>query len=140
MERVTDPTGGRAGALEQELSSLRFAAVARRLSETARSAGADVPAFRSPPRAAGVHRSIRRDRNGAATVAVALRGRPGIAVIADMIDGVMAAADLSPADAAPMRDQLWTAAARLLQAEAEETAEPSEPPSALPSALLRQAA
>ena len=109
--------------LEQELSSLRFAAVARRLSETARSAGAEVPAFRSPPRVSGAKRSIRRDRDGSATVSVALRGRPGVAVIADMIDGVIAAGTLSPAEAASVRDELWSAAARLLVAEADSEAE-----------------
>lgn len=115
---------GVTGVVEGELTSLRFAAVARRLSETARAAGADVPAFRSPPRAPGVHRSIRRERGGAATVAVALRGRPGVAVIADMIDGVLAAADLEPSVAASVRDDLWLTAARFLDAEAEESAEP----------------
>lgn len=112
------------GVVEGELTSLRFAAVARRLSETARAAGADVPAFRSPPRAAGVHRSIRRERGGSATIAVSLRGRPGVAVIADMIDGVIAAAGLDPADSARVRDELWLTAARFLDAEAAETSEP----------------
>ncbi|MEL7158234.1 MAG: hypothetical protein AAFN30_16770 [Actinomycetota bacterium] len=119
------------GVAEQELTSLRFAAVARRLSEAARAAGAEVPAFRSPPRAAGVQRSIRRERSGAATVAVSLRGRPGVAVIADMIDGVIAAAALEPGEASSVRDQLWSTAARFLDAEAADAAEPP---------LVRQAA
>lgn len=117
-------SGRAAGVAEQELTSLRFAAIARRLSEAARAAGAEVPAFRSPPRASGLHRSIRRERSGAATVAVSLRGRPAAAVIADMIDGVIAAAGLEPAAAATVREQLWLTAARFLDAEAAEAAEP----------------
>ncbi|MEM9131596.1 MAG: hypothetical protein AAF962_20495 [Actinomycetota bacterium] len=112
------------GPAEQELTSLRFAAVARRLSEAARSAGAEVPAFRSPPRPPGARRTIRRERGGAATVAVLLRGRPASAVIADMIDGVIAAADLSPAEAATVRDELWLTAARFLDEEGGEAADP----------------
>ncbi len=113
-----------AGPAEQELTSLRFAAVARRLSEAARSSGAEVPAFRSPPRSPGARRTIRRERGGAATVAVRLRGRPASAVIADMIDGVIAAADLSPAEAATVRDELWLTAARFLDGEATDAADP----------------
>ncbi len=120
-----------AGPLAQELTSLRFAGVARRLAEVTRASGGQVPAFRSPPRAAGVRRSIRRDRNGAATVAVALRGRPGLAVVADMIDGVIAAGSLAPAEAGAMRDELWEAAAHWLEGELDEQAEPP---------LVRQAA
>lgn len=112
------------GSLEHELTSLRFAAVAKRLSESARAAGAEVPGFRSPPRAPGVRRSIRRESDGSATVSVALRGRPGIAVVADMIDGVIAAADVTGVDAGLVRDQLWLAVAWLFDEESEETSEP----------------
>lgn len=115
---------GAPGPAEQELTSLRFAAVARRLSEAARMSGAEVPAFRSPPRSPGARRTIRRERGGAATVAVQLRGRPASAVIADMIDGVVAAADLSPAEAARVRDQLWLTAARFLDEESGEAGDP----------------
>ena len=110
--------------LEQELTSIRFALIARRLSESARSAGTDAPGFRSPPRSPGLQRSIRREADGSATVSVALRRRPGIAVVADMIDGVIAAGDLEGAEAGLMRDQLWLAAARMLDEETEGAAEP----------------
>lgn len=110
--------------MEHELTSIRFASVARRLSESARSVGRDVPGFRSPPRAPGIQRSIRRESDGSATVSVALRGRPGIAVIADMIDGVIAAGELDGPEAGLVRDQLWLAAARMLDDESEAAAEP----------------
>jgi len=110
--------GGEArGELGQELSSVRFAAVARRVGEEARSAGVEPPAFRSPPRSPGARRSIRREVDGSATVSVALRGRPGIAVIGDMIDGIIIAGELTGLDAAQLRDRLWTAAAALLDDE-----------------------
>ena len=114
----TRPSGGR---LEQELTSLRFATVARRLSDAARVAGVAVPGFRSPPRAAGVRRSIRREVDGSATIAVAIRGRTAIAVIADMIEGVVTASGLVGVEASVVRDQRWAAAARFLDEEGDET-------------------
>ena len=90
-----------------EARSMRFAAAARALSETARSQGFDAPAFRSPPRVAGVTRSIKRHANGTATVSVVVRDRPWNAVLADMIDGFVA---VNHPDSAPrLRDLLWGA-------------------------------
>jgi hypothetical protein len=65
-----------------------FAATARRLGDAARAAGLTVPAFRSPPRIAGVARSIRRYPGGT-VVSVRLKGRPLDVVTADMVDGVI---------------------------------------------------
>lgn len=113
-------TGG-AGWLSQELTSVRFAAAARRLSEAARSVGIDPPGFRSPPRTPGRRRSIRREADGSATVSVALRGRPALAVIGDMIDGVVAAGGVEGVEGAQVRDELWTALAGLLDDEMEAT-------------------
>lgn len=114
-----DGEGGTTGPVRSELTSVRFAAVARRLSETARQLGVDAPGFRSPPKAPGVRRSIRREKDGSATVSVALRGRPGIAVVGDMIDGIVSAAALSGVEAGAVRDDLWSAAAGLLDDEYE---------------------
>ncbi len=90
-----------------EATSLQFAHAARTLGDVARSRGLAVPAFRSPPRIAA-ERSIRR-RQGSATVAVRLRGRPWLAVLADMVDGVIIANDLDPAQANDLRTDLWSA-------------------------------
>ncbi len=103
----------------EELSSVRFAAMARRLSEEARSLGVAAPGFRSPPRSPGLRRSIRRERDGSATVSVALRERPAIAVVADMIDGVLVASSLDGTAASAARDALWSVAAELLDHELE---------------------
>ena len=75
---------------------VRFAAAARRLADEARRRGLVVPAFRSPPRLPGVHRSIRRRPDGAAVVAVRVHGRSLEAVVTDMVEGVLAANRRSP--------------------------------------------
>ncbi|MEM9653698.1 MAG: hypothetical protein AAGA65_16520 [Actinomycetota bacterium] len=99
-----------------ELTSVRFAQVARQLGIQAKRDGLKSPAFRSPPRVSGVTRSIRRRADGSATVSVRLRGRPAVAVVADMIDGVMAANEHTTRSAA-LRDRLWSVAAPLLAVE-----------------------
>ena len=73
-----------------EATSLRFAAAARSLGQAARLRSLVVPGFRSPPGLADVHRTL-RFRGGVPTVAVQLKGRPWSAVVADMIEGVVAA-------------------------------------------------
>jgi hypothetical protein len=95
-----------------ETTSIRFADAARHLGEAARRQGLVVPAFRSPPRCAEISRSIRRRRDGGATVSVALRGRPWPAVLADLIEGVIATNRLEGAPAATARDGLWAAVVR----------------------------
>ena len=80
-----------------ELPALRFADAARRLGAAAHEAGLHVPAFRSPPRVPGAARTIRRYPGGA-VVSVRLRGRPFAEVVADMVDGVLAANQVPAAD------------------------------------------
>ena len=88
-----------------ELPALRFADVARRLGAAAHDAGLSVPAFRSPPRVPDAARTIRRYPAGA-VVSVRLRDRPFPDVVADMVEGVLAANRVPPADAARMRARL----------------------------------
>ena len=88
-------------------TSLRFAAAARLLGDIARRLGLIVPAFRSPPRVVGRSRTIRRRSDGSATVSVVLRDRPWPAVLADMVEGVVAANSLRDAEADRARDRLW---------------------------------
>jgi hypothetical protein len=92
-----------------EATSLRFAAAARALGQAARSRGLAVPGFRSPPRLPGVERSLRRRGDGGATIAVALHGRPFVAVLADMVEGILVANRLHGADATRVRTALWAA-------------------------------
>ena len=89
-----------------EPTSLRFARLARSLAEAARAQGLRAPTFRSPPRLPGVTRSIVR-RGPEVTVAVALRDRPWPAVVADMVEGVVAANRLAGVRADRVRAGLW---------------------------------
>jgi hypothetical protein len=86
-------------------SSVRFSALARALAAEARQRGLEAPGFRSPPRLAGVARSIRRSPGGA-VVAVRIRDREVDAVAADMVDGVVVANRLDAATAASVRAEL----------------------------------
>jgi hypothetical protein len=92
-----------------EVDPLSFASAARALGAAAQGVGAIVPGFRSPPRVAGVGRTLRRQPDGSAIVAVRTRGRPWLAVLADMVDGVVAANRLEGAAADRCRGALWTA-------------------------------
>lgn len=92
-----------------EATSIRFAEAARRLSAAARAGDLVAPTFRSPPRGAGLRRALRRRSDGSVAVSVALRSRPWSAVVADMIDGVIACNDLDQTAAGEWRDRLWAA-------------------------------
>ncbi len=57
----------------------------------------------------GRDRTLRRRADGSVAVAVRLSGRPFVAVVADMIDGTVAANRLSGVDADEWRRRLWCA-------------------------------
>jgi hypothetical protein len=95
-----------------EPTSLRFARAARSLAAVADAHGLRPPTFRSPPRLAGVTRTLRRSSEEV-TVSVVLRGRPWAAVAADMVDGVVAANRLRGVEADRVRAALWAAVAEL---------------------------
>ncbi len=104
--------------LDGELTSIGFARLARSLSEVAAAVGAAPVTFRSPGRV-GAGRAIRRNADGSATVAVRYRGRPAVAVAADMIEGIVQAAG-KPAIGAAERDRLWGAAGEVLTGDCEQ--------------------
>lgn len=85
-----------------------FAGTARRLAAAARARGLEAPAFRTPPRRAGCHRTIRRYPDGTALVAVQVKGRLWDDVVDDLIAGVLTANDLHGATAAEVRLGLWS--------------------------------
>lgn len=72
-------------------STIRFATAAKAIADEARRAGLVVPGFRSPPRLAGVDRSLRRRPGSTPAVAVRVAGRPMDTVVADMVEGVLVA-------------------------------------------------
>jgi hypothetical protein len=91
---------------------LRFAETVRQLGIEARRHGLCMPGFRSPPRLHGVARSLRRRSDGNATIAGVVRGRPWGAVVADMVEGVIVANQLSGVDADRARAALWSVVGR----------------------------
>ncbi|MCU1368883.1 MAG: hypothetical protein JWO77_77 [Ilumatobacteraceae bacterium] len=92
-----------------ESPSLQFAATVRTLGAAARERGLVVPGFRSPPRRPGAERTVRRTADGAATIAVAVRGRPFQAVVADLIEGLVLINELDGLAATRVRTALWEA-------------------------------
>ena len=98
------------GCLVDGVAATRFATMARFLAAESREAGLSVPAFRSPPRVAGVARTIRRT-GSSAVVAIQIRGRKERDVAADMIDGIVATNRLDPLAARLIRARLWKAVA-----------------------------
>ena len=89
-------------------ATVMFAEAARVLSATARSDGLLTPSFRTPPRLLGLDRTVRRHPKGG-SIAVRVRGRPWPAVVADMIDGVVALNRLESARANRVRADMWDA-------------------------------
>jgi len=87
-------------------STLDFAHAARQLGREARRRGLVAPSFRCPPRIVGVDRSIRRHPKGV-VVSVQLKARPWMAVLGDMIEGVVVANRLQPPHADRLRTELW---------------------------------
>lgn len=83
-----------------------FAEAAKVLAATARAYGLLAPSYRTPPRLVGLDRTVRRHPKGG-SVAVRVRGRPWPAVVADMIDGIVALNRLESARANRVRADLW---------------------------------
>jgi hypothetical protein len=92
----------------QVATAVQFAEGARAVARAARARGLVAPAFRSPPKLTGVDRSIRRYEGGCA-VAIRTRGRPWVAVAADMVEGVIVANRLAGPAALRVRGALWSA-------------------------------
>lgn len=89
-------------------SATDFALISRLLTDAAAAFGGTAPGFRSPPRIPGVQRSVTRNRDGSVTVAVAVRGRPVMAVVADLIDGIILTSGTT--GGVELYDALWSTA------------------------------
>ncbi|MFP5257235.1 MAG: hypothetical protein ACLGI8_15445 [Acidimicrobiia bacterium] len=122
-----------------ESPSIRFARTVQALAAAGRELGLEVPAFRSPPRLVGVQRSIRR-APGATMVAVVVRGRPWAAVQADLVEGVVAANELSAESADRARARLWEAIAPVEAAPEPEVVGPPDAPQRGSGGAVRSAA
>lgn len=99
-----------------ETSGAYFVNAANLLIAVAGRFGLIAPGFRTPPRIVGVQRTVRR-RPGGGVVAVAVKGRPMAAVLADMIEGVVVVNGLQPPESDTVRAALWAEVAGLLTAE-----------------------
>lgn len=94
-------------------TALEFAQIARALGAECHRQGIAVPAFRSPPRS-NAARTIRRCPQG---IVVAVRlDRDACEVASDMIDGCIAAARVTEAEAEILRGALWEAAGQAVAA------------------------
>jgi hypothetical protein len=91
-------------------TTVEFSHAARLLGREARRRRLVAPSFRCPPRVVGAQRTVRR-HSGGVVVAVQLRDRPWLAVLADMIEGVVVANRLQPPSADRLRTELWQVAA-----------------------------
>jgi len=98
----------------------QFASAARIIASQAHRHGLHPPGFRSPPRIVGVDRSLRRFNNRV-VVSVLLRGRPFVAVLADMIEGVVVANELAGRNAENARTFLWSSVESLLVSDEPQT-------------------
>jgi hypothetical protein len=87
-------------------TTTQFAGAARLLASEAQRYGLNAPGFRSPPRIVGFDRTVRR-RQAGGVVAVALRGRPFVAVLSDMIEGVIVVNRLQTPESDRVRTALW---------------------------------
>ena len=96
------------GMTSNPTPALEFAHAARLLAGAARRLGLMAPSYRCPPKVVGVQRTVRRHSQGA-VVAVQVKDRPWLAVLGDMIEGVVVANRLTPPQADRVRDQLWEA-------------------------------
>jgi len=94
--------------VDDSLPAHRFAEAARCLGAAAHAAGLAVPAFRCPPRLAGVDRTIRR-YPGATVVSVRVAGRPFADALADMVEGVLVANRVPPGRRARLGAELRAA-------------------------------
>src|SRR5579872_3534540 len=70
--------------------TVSFSAAVRTIAAEARRLGLTVPGFRSPPKVAGVDRTIRWSR-GQPIVSIRVAGRPVGDVVADVVEGVLVA-------------------------------------------------
>lgn len=110
---MPDPSPSGSAAPDPDTPSVWFyASRARALADCARRLGLRAPTFVSPPRQPHT-RTIARRSGGGCIVAVRLRGRACGDVTGDMVDGVIAANNLTGDTAASARAELAAACDRI---------------------------
>lgn len=88
-----------------ESVSIQFSITIRTLGRIAHQLGYQTPQFRCPPPSAKYQRSVRRN-NDVLSISIVIRGRPWLAVLADIVEGfVLANAKL--VQDSEIRNILW---------------------------------
>lgn len=80
--------------------------MARLVADAARATGLTPPTFKSPPANAELDRSLRWQPDGRCVVAVRAAGRPPADIVADLLEGVVAANKLTGNAAVKARAKL----------------------------------
>ncbi|MGB6059416.1 MAG: hypothetical protein WBF71_14255 [Microthrixaceae bacterium] len=93
---------------DHSASAADFSESVRLVLAVARRLDLDTPVFRSPPRTAGLDRTIQR-RGDSTVIAIRREARPLAAVQADIVEGVVVANYLDPEAANEFRRLSWSA-------------------------------
>ena len=88
-----------------ESVSIQFSRTIRTLGRIANQLGYVTPQFRCPPPSAQYQRSIRRNKDDL-SISIVIRGRPWLAVLADIVEGFVIANAKSGQDS-EIRNILW---------------------------------
>lgn len=93
------------------VTTVQFADAARAIGAACRMHRLVAPAFRSPPKTPGRDRALARHGDDV-VLAIRLTGRPFVAVLADMVDGVVVANGVTGPEAEAVRRVMWDALER----------------------------
>ena len=88
-----------------ESVSIQFSITVRTLGRIANQLGYVTPQFRCPPPSAQYQRSVRRNHDDL-SISIVIRGRPWLAVLADIVEGFVIANAKSGQDS-EIRNILW---------------------------------
>ena len=89
-----------------ESISIQFSIAVRTLGRIADQLGYRIPQFRCPPPSAKYQRSVRKTGEENLSISIVIRGRPWLAILADIVEGVVIANTQSGQDS-ELRNILW---------------------------------
>ena len=89
-----------------ESISIKFSIAVRTLGRIADQLGYRIPQFRCPPPSAKYQRSVRKTGDENLSISIVIRGRPWLAILADIVEGFVIANIQSGQDS-EIRNILW---------------------------------
>ena len=89
-----------------ESISIQFSIAVRTLGRIADRLGYRIPQFRCPPPSAKYQRSVRKTGDENLSISIVIRGRPWLAILADIVEGFVIANTQSGQDS-EIRNILW---------------------------------